>query len=275
MKRAGRDATRRNRNIGTAKAGHGKDNRLWIPGANRSRAYWSQLEGAVRFQRNGFTFLVEPCQPGFVYSVTVDDLERVLGLLPTEDVARIRVIALRQPTRKQRTFASVWGRFAYFADFGDAQGPAIILESQPVDDVFEYPSSLRPDAAEELEQLRRDGHAVTKDKGGRVWRVETSRDSSRRTVLYRTFAHEVGHGVHFVREVREAAGGDCEEEARLRDLFFARPQREREDFANRYAREFYDRMREAKRMPFDRLVDVARIKRCGLQPEWFGVTDDA
>ena len=32
MNRRGYDPTRRNRNIGTAKAGHGQDNRLVIPG---------------------------------------------------------------------------------------------------------------------------------------------------------------------------------------------------------------------------------------------------
>src|SRR6185312_15479594 len=134
---------RRNRNIGTSKSGHGLANRLVIPAAsNDPRIFWEKLRDPVTVEANGFLILVEPCRPGFVHAVTVEDVVRILGLLPMEDIARLRAVVLRQPTRKQRVLSAVWGRLAYFADFGRARGPAVILEAQRLDEPIEWPRSL-------------------------------------------------------------------------------------------------------------------------------------
>ena len=275
MKPRGWNPTRRNRNIGTDRAGHGQSNRLVIPESwNDIRAYWCRLKEPVYFELNGFTFLVEPCHPEFMHSVTVDDVVQVLSLLPRDDAAGVRIVALRQPSRKQTLLSAVWGRLAYFADFGRVQGPAIIIEAMRLNEVFEYPLSLPPDAAAELDRIREDGHVVTKDNGRRTWRVETTPDSVRHTQLYRTVPHEVGHLVHYVRDVIKASGGDRIEERRLDDLYFTKPSREKEDFAHRYAREFYERVCREGRVPFDRMIDLARIKRLGLKASWFGIPTD-
>ena len=99
--RAGWNPTRRNRNIGTAKSGHGLANRMVIAEARKDpRRFWEKLRDPVGVETNGFTILVEPCVPGFVYAVTVDDVVRMLGLLPAEDFGGLRTVVLRQPTRK-------------------------------------------------------------------------------------------------------------------------------------------------------------------------------
>ncbi len=246
-------------------------NRLVIPESwNDPRVYWEKLRDPVTVERHGFTIVVEPCSPGFVHAATVDDVVRVLGLIPHEGIARIRAVALRQPTRKQRILACVWGRLAYFAELGTAEGPAIILEAQPVDGSVTWPRSMTPDVAEELERLRTDGHKVTGQR--RHWRIESTLASVRTTQLFRTLPHEVGHYVQYDREVRQQAGDDAGTLMRLQDLYFTKPSREKEHFAHRYAREFFERMSDQRRVPFDRLVDVPRMKRVGLDPEWFAAS---
>lgn len=269
MKRSGWNPVRRNRNIGTAKSGHGLANRLVIPDSWRdSRKFWEKLRDPVRVEINGFTILVEPCLPGFVHAVTVDDIVRMLGLLPPDDIAELRTIVLRQPTKKQRVLSAVWGRLIYFAEFGRAPGPAIIIEAHPPDECFERPRSLSPDEAEEIERLRGDGHAVS---GERRWRIQTSMASTRSTQLFRTLPHEVGHLVHHEREVTWPAGDDLDASIELGERYFCKPEREREDFAHRYARETVERLSAAGRVPFPRLVDEANMRRWGLDPKWFGL----
>jgi hypothetical protein len=270
MTRSGWNPTRRNRNIGTAKSGRGLANRLSIPRPGPdSRAFFEKLRNPVRVDDGGYTLLIEPCLPGFVHSVTVDDTLRVLGLFPHDDVARIRTVALRQPTRKQRILSSVWGRLGYFATFSGAEGPAIVLEAQQPAGTLEWPRSLDTEAADEIERLREDGHDVT--LGPRSWTIRTRLESVRATQLFRTLPHEIGHYVHFDREVRQRAAGSPKDLLRLQNAYFSKPHREREAFAHRYAREFVKKWTRERRIPFERLVDKPRMKRQGLQLAWFGL----
>jgi hypothetical protein len=270
MNRAGRNPTRRNRNIGTAKSGHGQDNRLVIPDPRADiRPFWEKLRDPVRVEVDGFTLVVEPPQPGFIYAVTVEDVVHMLGMLPPDDVALVRAFVLRQPTRKQRLLAAVWGRLVYRADFGGASGPAVILEAQRPRFDWQWPRSLGPEDAEELARLRADGHWVI---GDRSWRIRSDRSAIRATQLYRTLPHEIGHLVHYEREVRLRAGGDLETESALRDLYFTKPSHEKEAFAHRYAREAVERLRAEHRLRFARLADETRLSRWRLDPGWFGLT---
>ena len=263
MRGSGRDPTRRNRNLGTSKSGHGLANRLVIPDSwNDPRVYWEKLRSPVTIELNGFTIFVEPCSPGFVHAVTVDDVLRVVGLIPRRDIAQVRIVALRQPTRKQRILACVWGRLAYFAEFGPIRGPAVIIEAQPRDGSFDWSSSLTPDAAYELECLRADGHQVIRER--RHWKIQSTLAAVRNTQLFRTLPHELGHYVQYDRNVRIPAQGDIDAETRLQDIYFAKPGREKEAFAHRYAREFYEKMAKQGKLPFDRLVDRVGMKRFGL-----------
>jgi hypothetical protein len=269
VRRPGWNPIRRNRKLGTSSSGHGLDNRLVIPESRRdSRLFWEKLRDAVRLDINGFAFLVEPCLPGFVHAVTVDDAVRLLALLPPDDLTTLRAVVFRQPTRKQTILRPVWGRLAYFAEIGSMQGPAVILEAHPVDDRYEHTRSLSPDEAEELERLRADGHVVT---GGPRFRIQTSLASTRSTQLFRTLPHEIGHLVHYEREVRLRANGDALAEVALRDQFFTRPAREKEDFAHRYARKVVAALSASHRLPFPRLDDPKRMRRQSLDPAWFGV----
>jgi hypothetical protein len=270
VRRPGWNPTRRNRKLGTASSGHGLDNRLVIPERGRDpRLFWEKLRDAVRLDINGFAFLVEPCLPGFVHAVTVDDAVRLLALLPEDDLATLRAVVFRQPTRKQRILSAVWGRLAYFAEIGSMRGPAVILEAHPLDDHYEHTRSLSPDEAEELDRLRADGHVVS---AGPRFRIQTSLASTRSTQLFRTLPHEIGHLVHYEREVHLRAGKDVLAERALREQFFTRPSRESEDFAHRYAREVVAALSAAHRLPFPRLEDPRSMRRQGLDPAWFGVT---
>jgi ribosomal protein S13 len=268
MKRAGWNPTRRNRNLGTAKSGHGLANRLVIPASWRDwRLYWNKLHEPIRVDIHGLTILVEPCRQGFVHAVTVDDIVRMLGLLPKNDVTMVRTVVLRQPTKKQRILEPVWGRLAYFFDFGGHQGPAILLEACPPEQSIERVRSLSPDEAEEIERLRADGHTVS---GNRRWTIQTSLAATRSTQLFRTLPHEVGHYVHYDREVLQPAGDDIDTQIALGEAYFTKPAREREDFAHRYAREIVERLSAEGSIPFPRLVDEAAMNRWGLDPTWFG-----
>jgi hypothetical protein len=270
VRRAGWNPTRRNRNIGTAKFGHGLANRLVIPERWREPGrFWEKLRDPVFVEKNGRTVVVEPCLPGWVHAVTVDDIVRMLGLLPAEDIAGIRAVVLRQPTRKQHVLSAVWGRLIYFAEIGRISGPVVILEAQHPEACIAWPRSLRPDGVEEIERLRADGHVVRCDQR---WRIQTTLAANRSTQLFRTLPHEVGHHVHHEREVVLPAGGDYDTEDELRDRHFGRPKREREDFAHRYARETMERLSTTGRVPFERCVDEAAIHRWGLAPRWFGLT---
>lgn len=270
MRRAGWNPTRRNRNLGTAKSGHGLANSLVIPASWRNyREYWSKVRDPIEVEVNGFTILVEPCRPGFVHAVTVDDVVRMLGLLPSDDIAAIRMVVLRQPTKKQRILEPVWGRLAHHAEIGRHEGPAILLDAAPLDQRFERSRSLPPDEAEEVERLRADGHSVT---GERRWTIQTTLTSTRSTQLFRTLPHEVGHHVHFDREVLRPARDDIDSWLALHEAYFSKPVREREDFAHRYAREVVERLSAEGRVPFPRIVDEASMKRWNLDPAWFGVT---
>jgi hypothetical protein len=124
MRRSTWNPTRRNRNIGTAKAGRGLANQLVIPRPHRDpRAYWESLRDPVVVAANGYRIVVEPCLPRFVYAPTVDDVLRVLAMLPRRDTRHIELIIFRQPTRKQRTLSLVWDRLAYNAIVGPFSGP--------------------------------------------------------------------------------------------------------------------------------------------------------
>ena len=145
-----RNPTRRNRNIGTAKQGLGRDNRLTIPGSWRDRrAFYEKLRSPVRVRRAVFgkpiDFLVEPVREGFLHACTVDDICRMLELISREDLAPLDVVVLRQPTRKQEILSSVWGRLFFWYEAGRSSGVAIVLEALRPEGVMKWSRSLSPD----------------------------------------------------------------------------------------------------------------------------------
>ena len=140
---------------------------IFRPGAS---AFWRRPSSSksTSFQKNrkivaghSLCFAVEPphLPGGFFHPCTVDDLCAVLAGCPPHDVARVRMIVLRQPTRKQRIFSRAWGR-ALFVRHG---APVIVLEAQSLAS-WRWPLALTPEWARELARLRADGHTAQRDR---------------------------------------------------------------------------------------------------------------
>ena len=272
MNRAGRNSFRRNRNIGTAKAGRGQNNRLVIPSSwADSRSFYEKVPGAVILTRDvgghSLAIVVEPCPSGIFHAVTPDDVENLMRRLPLPDVQHIAMMVFRFPKRKEQILSPVWGRLVYHVEIGSSAGPAVVLEAQPLGGTRRWSKSMGPDVRRELDRLRSDGHEVTSDRRHHI--IKSTRTTVRNTQLYRTLPHEVGHYVQYHQDVESRAGDDLDEWGRLNDAYFSRPQREREDFAHRYADNFRASATALGGIPFDP-VPPERLARQGLDPTWFG-----
>ena len=266
---------RRNRNIGTSKAGHGQNNRLVIPSAwADSRMFYEKLvnpvEVSVIVHSLELAILVEPTLPGYIHSCTVDDIVRMIGMIPTVHFENIKLVVLRQPRRKENILSSCWGRLVYWSEIGRHSGPTIFLEAQNLGRPLRRAASLQPDEALELERLRDDGHRIVFDK--RRHQIMSSPDSVRNTQLYRTFPHEVGHYVDYLESV-EIPARDCDEREKLSDRYWTKTSHDKEAFAHRYADEFRSSKRAEGLIPFDRIIDEENMKRQGLDPTWFTVAE--
>ncbi|WP_190343156.1 hypothetical protein [Leptolyngbya sp. FACHB-36] len=204
------------------------------------------------------TILVEPVQPGFLHACTPDDIVQVLSLLPSKDVESISLVVLRQPKRKERLLSPVWGRLQYWSEIHQYTGVAIHLEAQPVETVQRWSKSLTPDEIQELERLAQDGHRVVSER--RYYAVHTSLESNRSTQLYRTLPHEVGHYVDYLESVQDDENND---------LYWSKPDQEKEAFAHRYATQFWEREKVAGHVPFERILNEEKLVAEGLALSWF------
>lgn len=270
-----RDARRRNRNIGTPLAGRGKDNRNVIPERwSDLTPYWQSLRSPVVVQRevNGspVNFVIEPVRPGSKHACTVDDVCEVLRLLPKHHARYISLVIMRQPTRRQETLAPVWGRLGYWSEICGLEGPGIYLEARDASAVGEWPLSLTPDQRRELSRLAEDGHVVERHKRGHS--IRSAYESIRNTQLYRTVPHEVGHYVDFL--TFKAGDGIEHGGEEFWDLYGAKPGKDKEDFAHRYADEFRGLMESTGHFPLRQLRDPSKIRLAGLEPDWFASIDD-
>lgn len=256
--RTPRNPTRRNRNIGTAKQGHGQDNKMVIPQSSGSRS-WVESIGRHRKIERGIagkrvTFLVEQCLDGWFHPCSIDDVELLLWRIPSADWAGLHTFVFRQPSRKQSMLRPAWGRLVYYAELTTAKrqvrarGPAVFLDAIPEDYSFDWPLSLQPDDVLELERLESDGHVVASSKKSHQIRV--TRMSARNTQLYRTLPHEIGHWLDWLEKV-EQPGARGESYEKLEDRYFARPRVEREAYAHHYAERTRLRLRESGDIPFD------------------------
>lgn len=89
--KSGHNATRRNRNIGTVKSGHGQDNRLVISVCDPQAVYhYESLKSysAVTREINAkpITFIVEKTLAGSYHACTVDDIAHLLQYIPPADL---------------------------------------------------------------------------------------------------------------------------------------------------------------------------------------------
>lgn len=234
--------TRRNRNIGTAKQGHGQDNALTIPQpAGTLKSFYERLgkyEKEIRvINGHEFLFVTEQTRKTSRHACSIDDLAHVLRHIPAEDYGDLKLILLRQPKRKEEMLSPVWGRLIYTDEFEGELMPAIILEAIDYSKSFKWPKKLSPTALKELERLRQDGHPII--EGKRYFTSEYQLENVRQTQLYRTLLHEFGHYVHYLNIVERPGNEeeDFETWEKRNDAYFNLSAPEKEQFAHRYADE--------------------------------------
>ena len=271
-KNPGYNPTRRNRNIGTKHAGYGQDNKLVIPWAwAEDRIFYERLVDpvVVEIQVGSVSkhVIIEPTIKGFIHACTVDDIQRLLELIPVEHINDITAFVLRQPKRKEQILSSVWGRLIYSSDLCGFSGPTVYLEAQNFEQPLKWSKSLTPEQARELERLREDGHVVVTDKRQHI--INCTLDTIRNTQLYRTLPHEIGHYVDYLTKVEEPSKDNFDLWSVLNKKYHSRPSQERESFAHRYADEFRKQQIAIGAIPFERIFDDAKMRAVGLDPGWF------
>ena len=271
-KRPGYNPTRRNRKIGTKHAGYGQDNKFTIPWAwADDRIFYERLVDpvVVEIQVGPISkhVIIEPTIKGFVHACTVDDIQRLLELIPAEHINDITAFVLRPPKRKAQILASVWGRLVYSSDVCGFSGPTVYLEAQNLEQPLKWSKSLTLERAKELERLREDGHVVVTDK--RQHLINSTLDTIRNTQLYRTLPLEIGLYVDYLTKVEEPSKDNLDRWLVLNEKYHARPSQERESFAHRYADEFRKQQITMGTIPFERMFDDAKMRAVGLDPAWF------
>src|SRR5262245_14712198 len=256
MKR-GWDATRRNRNIGTAKQGLGQDNQLVIPWCGLKLYYENLTEYKVVFRLvhgRSLPFIVERTRADSCHACTIDDIAHVLRYVPSPDFFGIDFILLRQPKRKEEIISPVWGRISYFSEVGSYKGRAIFLEALNPSKPMRWSKSLTPDRQQELERLRGDGHEIVTTR--RDHKINVSLESIRATQLYRTLLHEIGHSVDNDRDPV---------------AFDRKSHLDKETFANQYADKLRASLVRFGIIPFARIFDKKTISRDDLSVSDFTV----
>lgn len=267
--------TRRNRNIGTKKSGHGQTNRLNIPG-RPGEIFWQRIDGAREVVRTvahrQVRFFVQSTRSDCVHSCTIDDLATMLSVVPAADWEGIGAIVLRQPTRKQHTLRSVWGRLLYSAELvtGNGQiryaGPAVMLEALNPSTPIKFGKSLSPADSIELERLLGDGHRLRPNDPHNT--LISTLDACRSTQLFRTLPHEIGHWTDY--QTFAARCGDSEEGW----AYFDRPPSERERYAHDYSQRVTAALAATGRIPFPRITNLQQIEKDGLSAtDFFGDCD--
>lgn len=252
MKKGMRDSTRRNRNIGTAKQGHGRNNKLTIAQpCGVSKYFYERLDEYTKTKKriNGheFVFIVEKTRETSSHSCSIEDIETIIEQIPKSDYGDLRFIVLRQPKRKEETLFPTWGRLIYVYEFEDEYFPAIIIDAVDFTNKFKWRNKLTLEQQKELERLKNDGHEIVND--GRFYIAEYNKENVRNTQLYRTLPHEFGHYVHYLEAV-ERPSTDDENYKELNDLYFKIPLIEKEKFANNYAEKLILELRINKIIPF-------------------------
>jgi hypothetical protein len=278
MRRSGWNPQRRNRNIGTAKSGFGQDNRMTIPDSwSDRRDYWEKLNNPVVVDCTigdcNLTILVEPVQANFIHACTLEDIRKILHLIPPHDLAPIKLIVLRQPKRKEQIMCPVWGRLQYWSEIKGHAGPAIYLEAQSLNKTIRWPKSLCVEDSRELERLIADGHNVVSDR--RYHTIHNNLESTRFTQLYRTLPHEIGHYVDYFESVKNPSNGDSDEESRLEAIYDSKPSFDKEAFAHQYATQFFEQHNKTGLLPFERILNEKGIAAEGLELSWFSPMMDA
>lgn len=265
-----RNPSRRNRNIGTAKQGHGQNNRMVIPeSGDGGLAFFEKLENVVQVQAEGFNILVERTRQNSIHACTVEDLLHILKLLPKQDLGDLNWIVLRQPKRKEEILSRVWGRLVYAFEWQKTIQPAIVLESVDNAGKLIFNKKMSISVAEEFARLQQDGHEFLPEKRAYIARFQLN--AIRNTQLFRTLFHELGHYVHYQQQVLTPPSEDDSWEAldARRDLYFKIPSNEKERFAHDYAESMASALRVQGKIPFPRILHEGFLQEHGLKKSDF------
>lgn len=295
-----RNPTRRNRNIGTSKQGHGKSNQLVVPfPIHEMKSFFERLGDyqIIRRTINGrtFRFVVESTRKSSFHPCTVEDLEYMLQFIPKDDFGELDLIILRQPKRNEEILKPAWGRLIYLYEFEEDYQPAIILESVDAVRKMKWSKKLSVEDQNEFKRLQEDGHPFIDKK--KFFEAFMTVEFSRNTQLYRTLLHEFGHYVHYLEQVIRPLkslkkeldlldvkiGDDDTSETNplfdrwdaldneyyyrkrdLEELYFSISKSEKEVFAHRYADQLKSILREEGRIPFDRVLTPSFIHQNNL-----------
>lgn len=259
MNRTGWNGTRRNRNIGTSKQGHGTDNKLSIPQPSDTlKNFYERFDDVeiqtIKVHKRDIPVIIEKLKEGYFYSCTPTDVEHILNQLPLEDLIDLGLIIFRQSKKKEEIISPVWGRLVYSMEFKGDYYPAIILEAVPITFQFKYPLKQSVEKSQEFDLLRQDG--VVFRLGKRNYIAEMNEKIIRNIQLYRTLLHELGHYVQYYNMV-ERPGTEVEEieqwEKRWEE-YCSIPQRDKELFANRYAVKMKKELVEKGIIPFGKIT---------------------
>ncbi len=249
---------RRNRNIGTAKQGHGLNNKFTIPSTgNSTKLFVEKLEKYSKNRQiiNGheFIFVIEETRKDASHACSPNDVVEIIKYIPQKYYDNLKLIIFRQPKRKEEIVSPVWGRLRYAYEFEDNIEPAIILEAQEYRKKIKWPRKLSPEMRQELERLKNDGINILEDK--RSYTLDLTIESVRNVQLYRTLPHEFGHYAHYLEFV-EFPGTEDEDYAdweKRYEHYMNLPLNEKECFAHNFADAFRKQLLNTGVIPFNRL----------------------
>lgn|GEM_PF-255697 len=274
MKNNSWDPTKRNRNIGTEKSGYSQNNKFVIPDRwQDSKIFWESIVDPViaqiRINKHEMTMFIEPTLKGYVHAVTPEDIVKILNLVELEHLKEIELIVLRQPKKKEEILKPVWGRLVYYADLGRYSGSAIYLEAVQMNYIIKWGNKINAYERKELNSLEADGHTIKKIKKG--YDIYTNPETVRNTQLFRTIPHEIGHAVDYLKNVLEPSiEADTEAEYEyITNAYRSKSSLDREEYAHRYAREFFSKWSTQGSLPFKRIYNEKKLKEMGADPEWF------
>ncbi|MEM7370114.1 MAG: hypothetical protein AAF587_16020 [Bacteroidota bacterium] len=280
--------SRRNRNIGTAKQGHGQSNRMVIPeDYYKDRSYKQKFGKHVKVQQKirdkTYTIVVEETRNTCIHACTVEDILLLLTFLPEKDLEGLNLIFLRQPKRKEELMSPVWGRYGWFPIYGDG----ITLEALDYTKKLYMPKQQTVERKKEFLRLQKDGHRYEEQK--RYFVAEPRPANVRHGQLFRTFLHEIGHHVDWMNQVerpiellvdweeREKQGMDedlawhsyAQESDAIYAAYKQKSMKAKEDFAHRYAEELAQKLKQQDLIPFPRRLSATFMNQWNLRIEDF------
>ncbi|MEO0912781.1 MAG: hypothetical protein AAFY59_07310 [Pseudomonadota bacterium] len=250
-------AERGNRRSGTKAAGYARPRDMRVPESWTDRdgnhtLFYERLsverEEVVEIGAGRVALLYEKPREGFTYGCGSADVVRMLELASCEGASLPDVVAFRQPTRKQKLLTPVWGRFLYWAEFGQRSGTAIVLEAQRLGDLMRWPRRMSLEDRDEYARLVADGHVFRPER--RYFEAKLVEHAVRNTILYRTLLHELGHWAHYRQDVLEDATARDADWDIARQLYFSKPAIERETFAHGFPAKLGGALRDEGAIPF-------------------------